>query len=222
MTLQCMRLIFSNASFFSNLPLFCSAAQQAPYKRTYLPIVESTDETDEWYYHPTMQVKVNEAGTHVYDIKNECFIKIRRYEWKTSDWKVHRAKIRKKEMLYDRVALECFIGRVLRKGETVEHIDCDRDNNHKSNLIPRYRLFQANARKVHKLKVDGKHTGVYKRADGRGWFACVRLYTPDGCVASVEVRKYFWLTQYGTSEKAEEAAVAFRRKHCLQEGMIWV
>lgn len=169
-----------------------------------------------------MHVKVNEAGTHLYDIKKQCFKNIRRYEWKTCDLKVYKVTIGTKETLFDRIALECFTGRVLRKGETVEHIDCDRDNNRKSNLIPRYRLFQASARKVHKLKVDGKNTGVRKRKDGRGWYAVVRLYTPDGCTASIEIRKFFWISQYGTSEKAEKAAVAFRRKHCLENGMIWV
>jgi hypothetical protein len=82
--------------------------------------------------------------------------------------------------------------------------------------------FFKHARNIHKLEVDGKHqTGVYPLPDGQGFRGDVRMYTPDGVTASVSLRKYFYITQYGsTSDEYERAAVAFRRKHTLREGMV--
>jgi hypothetical protein len=80
-------------------------------------------------------------------------------------------------------------------GETCEHIDGDRDSEHASNLIPRFGLFQANARKIHKFVVDGKTTGVTLMHDARCYRASVRMYTPDSYRASMGLHKYFWKSQ---------------------------
>jgi hypothetical protein len=121
-----------------------------------------------------------------------------------------------------RLALECFLGRELFPKETCEHIDCDRTNNSKSNLLPRYRLFQNNARKCHKFKVDSKETGVSETPDGRAFRARVQIYTPDDCSALVSLSKHFWVRQYSSRDEALKAAVAFRHQHTLQVGMVWV
>jgi hypothetical protein len=187
-----------------------------------LPIDESTLDNDGWYYHHSKPVKVNESGTHVYHLKKRKFLNIRLFEWKICDWKKLQLSVDGKPLSFDRLALECFIGRDLLPGETCEHIDCDRTNNSADNLLPRYRLFQANARKIHKFEVHGKENGVCKRPDGRGWTVSVRMYTPDSVTASVELRKHFWNNHYGGSEEAEKEAVAFHRKHTLRDGMIYV
>jgi hypothetical protein len=188
---------------------------------TYLPIVESTLETDTWFRHPTKPIKVNEDGTHVRDIENHKFLPIRRYQWKTCKWVENKVTIFRVDKYLRRLVLECFLGRELFPKETCEHIDCDRTNNSKSNLLPRYSLFQANARKCHKFQVDGKETGVYECHDGRAFRACVRIYTPDDRSASVSLQKCFWVHRYGGRDEAYEAAVAFRNKHTLQAGMVW-
>jgi hypothetical protein len=165
---------------------------------------------------------VNEAGTHIFHIQKNRFLNIRQYSWHTCDWKTHKVSINK-DRTFSRVALECFIGRELLSGEQCEHIDCERDNNSKSNLIPRYVLFQANARKVHKFAVDGKVTGVKPTKKGDGFEARVRLYTPDSYTVSLTLSKYFYATQFdGSLKAAEQAAVAFRRKHTLPPGMVYV
>jgi hypothetical protein len=186
-----------------------------------LEIDESTLDTDEWSYHPNKPVAVNQAGTHVYHLKKQIFLNVRLYEWKTCDWKLAKVSVDGKDTQLDRLALECFIGRELLPGETVEHIDCNRANQSEPNLLPRYRLFQANARKLHKFVVDGKVTGVTPQGD-QGFCARIRVYTPDGCSASVEKRKYFSATKYGSRDEAERAAIAYRRHFDLKEGMQWI
>lgn len=208
--------------FSSNTHLCYRSAEKRPYTITVMPIDESTLENDCWLYHPTKQVAVNEDGTHLYNLKSGKFSNISLYAWTTCDWKKLVVSVDGKVVQFSRLALECFIGRELFPKETCEHIDCDRTNNRKKNLIPRYRLFQANARKMHKLVSDDKVIGVLERQDGRGWSAHVRMYTLDGRSASVEFRKYFFISQYGSSEKAKEAAIAFRQKHFLRDGMVYV
>ena len=87
----------------------------------------------------------------------------------------------------------------LLKGETVEHIDCDRDNNSESNLLARYALFQANARKCHKFEVDGKETGVWENPNGREIRARERRVSPPNWyryrVAKLARESSRWLTQ---------------------------
>jgi hypothetical protein len=169
-----------------------------------------------------MPVMVNEAGTHIFHIQKNRFLNICRYSYRTCDWKNHKVSINK-PLTFSRVAVECFGGRELLPGEQCEHIDCDRDNNSKPNLIPRYALFQANARKVHKFAVDGKVTRVRPTKDEDGFVARVRLYTPDSYTASLTLRKRFYATQFdGNLEAAKQAAVAFRQQHTLQAGMISV
>lgn len=46
----------------------------------YLPIDESTLETDTWFRHPTKLIQVNEHGTHVRDIQNDKFLEIHCYK----------------------------------------------------------------------------------------------------------------------------------------------
>lgn len=209
---------------FSNILICCRAAEKALYTKTYLPIDESTLENDTWFNHPTLPVKVNEDGTHIFDRTNHKFKPIRRYAWKTCDWVTVRVSIIGTDKIFSRVALECFIGRELLPGETCEHIDCVRDNNSESNLLPRFQLFQANARKIHKFVVDGKCTGVRPMGDGqRKYFQVrVRLYTPDSYKISLTLEKYFHRSQYGSIDAAEQEAIAFRKKHTLREGMVWV
>jgi len=208
-----------------------------------MPIDESTLENDVWFSHPTKPVIVNEDGTHVYNVQSEKFMNIRLLEWTTCDWKELRVTVMSggssstatqskaaasssvtNQCFLGKLALECFMGRELLPKETCEHIDCNRTNNSKKNLIPRYRLFQANATKRHKLASTGNDViGVIEFQDKRGWIASVRVYTPDGPTASVEKRKYFFNSQYGdSSEKAKEAATAYRQKYTLRDGMVWV
>lgn len=165
---------------------------------------------------------VNEAGTHMYNTRMNRFVNINRYSYHNCNWVEHKVSIDGKQCIFARQALMSYIGRDLLEGETCEHIDCDRTNNSKSNLIPRYGLFQANARKAHKYEVDGKVTGVSRHKDGGGYTAQVRLYTLEGYKVSLTLRKGFYKTQFGGElEAAREAAEAFRKKHTLQEGMIF-
>ena len=186
---------------------------------TYLPIDESTLETDTWFRHPTKPIEVNEDGTHVRNIENHKFLPIRRYQWKTCKLFVTKVTIFGAEKYLGRMALECFLGRELLPKETCEHIDCDRTNNSKSNLLPRHRLFQANARRCHKFQVDGKEIGVTESHNGKAFRARVQIYTPGDRSASVKLFKYFSVSRYGSRDEAYKAAVDFRRKHTLQDGM---
>ena len=73
--------------------IYYRRAQKKPYTKTYLPIDESTLETDTWFRHPTKPIEVNEDGTHVRDIENHKFLPIRRYQWKTYEWVENRLNV---------------------------------------------------------------------------------------------------------------------------------
>ncbi len=165
---------------------------------------------------------MNEDGTHVHNIKKNKFQTIHRHESKNSSWVDHKVSVFGKSMIFGRLSLECFIGRELRPGETCEHIDCDRNNNSESNLLPRFHLFQANAKKCHKFQDDGKTIGVSEVHGGKAFAATVRVYTPDACSASVPWTKYFWVSHYGSKEEAKQAAIAYRKKHTLHDGMVFI
>ena len=197
-------------------------AQKKLYTKTDLPIDDSTLETDTWFRHPTKPIEVNEDGTHVRNIENHEFLQIRCYQWKTCKWLETKVNIFGVDKIFGRLALECFLGRELFSKETCEHIDCDRTNNSKSNLVPRHRLFQSNARRCHKFQVDGRVTGVTEVQNGRAFRACVRIYTPDDRSASIRLTKHFWVRRYSSKDEAFNAAVDFRRKYTLQAGMVWV
>ena len=218
--LACVRLLFSFLTY--DVYICYRRAQKKLYTKTDLPIDESTLETDTWFRHPTKPIKVNEDGTHVRDIENHKFLPIRRYQWKPCKWYETKVNVFGASKYFGRLALECFLGRELLPKETCEHIDCDRTKNSKSNLLPRYAMFQANARKCHKFQVDGKETGVDECANGRAFRARVQIYTPDDRSASVRLSKHFSVCQYGSRDAAREAAVDFRRKYTLKEGMVWV
>ena len=217
-----------NFSFLTYDVYICySSAQKTKYTTITLPQDLSTLETDAWFQHPTEPIEVNEHGTHVRynrpgNILDGKFLNIRRKSWEDTEWIDHGVSVRAKEFIFSRLVLECKLGRKLLPGETCEHIDCNRDNNRMSNLLSRYQLFQANARKCHKFQVDGKVTGVYEVKDGRYFEANVRIYTPGGRSASISFKKCFSVSKYGGRDKAWRAAVAFREQHTLQAGMCYI
>ncbi len=186
-----------------------------------MSIDEATLDNDRWYQHPTEKIKINESGTHIYHLEREKFLTIRRYTWKTRDWVEHKVSLGLgKDRLFHRLALECFGGKLL-GSLTCEHIDCDRTNNSRQNLKAATRLYQANAKKIHKSGVDNQlPLGVREVPQDGGWSVSVRIYTPGETKISIEQKKWFGNSQYpGGREEAKQAAIDYRNKYTLREGM---
>ena len=202
-----------------------AAEKRAKYVTgTVMEIDESTLDTDEWLEHPTLPIMINLGGNHVYHHGMQKFLTIRHTKWILRDWEEQSVTVDRCSKGLPKLVLECKLGRELqtKSGETVEHIDSDRTNNHVDNLIPRHRLFQANAKKKHKDPTTSKMLGIAKCKDTDRYYAEVQVYTPDDKTASVQKRKYFSAFQYGSLEKAKEAAIAYRFKHTLGvDGMNW-
>ena len=194
----------------------------------YLPIDEDCYDDETWYHHPTLPVQVNSLGTHIFDEAKGKFQQIRVLNFRNGKWVelrvdfISAGNVRR----FSRLALECFLGRKLLRGETVEHIDHCRTNNRIGNLLPRFKLFQGNNRRSYKLRVDGTVTGVhlFSQATGvpTGWRVNVRLFTPEGPVMSVGVKKYFGFKKYGGKEAALKAANDWKQTYTLKEGMVFV
>ena len=160
---------------------------------------------------------VNEEGTHLYNVEKEEFILIRKYTWKVGSWVMYKIKFKGKQKQGDRLALECFIGRPLRRQETVEHIDNSRHNNSKSNLLPRFKLFQTHNRSRYRSNCE---TNLQDR--GTNYLATVHIYTPDGPHVSLRHCKCFSVSTYGSKADAKEAAMAWKDRYTLREGMVFV
>jgi hypothetical protein len=172
--------------------------------------------TDRWYKHPRLPVKVNEAGTHIYNTNRKKFLQIRRVTYKYSPDVVWKCCIAGGEEYYSRIALECFT-KVLLVGEmTCDHRDCNGDNNCITNLSAKGRLFQSNHMKIHRDPVKGKVVGVNRQGNNSnnpGWEAYVRAIKIDRGVGRTQrIRKRWSDRKYGYEEGRKEA-IAFRQKH---------
>ena len=70
------------------------------------------------------------------------------------------------------------------------------------------------------MGIDGSEVGV--NVKGKYWYAIASMITIDAPVATIQVRKYFSFQKHGGKEAALLLANAWRKKHCLREGMIWI
>lgn len=198
------------------------------YDKFVLPIDESIFESEEeWHRHPdpSFPVEVNDSGTHLYNYKKGRFVTIRHYKWKVSRWEEFRVHFASREHNFCRIAVECFIGRKLMKRETVDHANNDRRDNSYKNLSPRFMLFQVNNRRQFRLGQDSNHSGVSFCEVGKfpaHYVANSRMYTPDEKTVSKTFRKHFWIHHYGSKEEAYQAAVEWKDRTTLRQGMVFV
>ena len=119
---------------------------------------------------------------------------------------------------FDKIVLECKLGRCLKPHETVEHANQDRQNNNVANLLARGKLFQANSQRPGRLSPDTNMRGVHLY---RGYYvANVRELCMDGPTISTTKRKYFSIEKLG-KKQALEAAKGWREHFALTRGMLF-
>jgi len=155
---------------------------------------------------------VDDGGTHLLDLKTMQFKSIRKRVWKTCDLVVHRTTAGGKDVCYDRLVLECKLGRLLGANETVDHKNGDRNNNAFSNLLPRFGLFQANNKRPARVSPDTNTQGVHMLRNKKHCGASFPICLEEDCTRSMEGRECFSIKKLG-KEGAYNAAVACRDKH---------
>ena len=176
------------------------------------------DEKVTWCKHPELDLQVDDGGTHVLDLKTMQLKRIRKRVWKTCDWVDHKTCVGGKDVSYDRLALECKLGRLLGANETVDHKNGDRNNNAFSNLLPRFSLFQANNKRPSRVSKETNTRGVYL-LHKKYYVANFPIYLEEDCTRSMTGFKYFSIKKLG-KEGAYNAAVECRKKHVLSAGMV--
>jgi len=187
-----------------------------------LPINDAIldDEKVTWCKHPELDLQVDDGGTHVLDLKTMQLKRIRKRVWKTCDWVDHKTCVGGKDVSYDRLALECKLGRLLGANETVDHKNGDRNNNAFSNLLPRFGLFQANNKRPARVSPDTNTQGVHMAGKKKHFAASFPIYLEEECTRSMVGCKCFSIKKLG-KQGAYDAAVACRKKHVLSAGMVW-
>jgi hypothetical protein len=176
-----------------------------------------------WHENPKHRgVFVSEDGEQVYDRERKKFIQIYERRYKTSTWICRRLRLHGQFYFLSRFALEAFEGSVLESDETCDHGNHDRTNNEIGNLRRRHMLFQNNHRQPYRVS---KETGVQGvrlvrgRSNKKYFVVSYSVYTPDGPTYSIGRHKYFFVSTHGGEEKALEAAIDWRKKTHLSEGM---
>jgi hypothetical protein len=205
---------------------FRAAEKSINHKPTTLPIDLSTLVKDRWHKHPRLPVQVNEAGTHIYNNDSKTCIRINRVQKKYSHGLNWRFNFEEKNYEYSRVALECFTKQLLVGEMTVDHEDCNRDNNCMANLSAKGHLFQVNYKKIQRFPVEGKVVGVVRCTgkDGKhpGWKATVAEIMIDIGVTRTYPISHVWSDSVHGYEGGFQKAVAFRQKHTPREHMIGI
>jgi hypothetical protein len=175
-----------------------------------------SDENVRWHKHPELGLKVDEGGTHLYHVERECYLTIKKYVYRHCDF----IKQRWGSMDYSKIVLESKLGRLLTKGETVEHKNRNRGDDSFDNLVARHRLFQANNRRPRSISLDTNFQGTHYQAGKRYVVACVQMLIIEGREGSKTIKKHFPIKAMG-EEAANAAAKEWRSKHTLKDGMIF-
>jgi hypothetical protein len=178
------------------------------------PMNNDIHPSEKWYCHPVLDIKVNEDGTHVKRTTDGKLLQVRhRVYTKTTRVDV-KVCVERKDCLLNRIALECFLGRVLEAGEVSDHINRDRTDNSKSNLRARHRLFNANNKGVYSNNKTGVK-GVSFDEKNNCYIASIPVQLPVGPSTSMTKQASFSVKRYG-EEGARNQAVAWRKLHYLQ------
>jgi hypothetical protein len=209
------------ALFADNFSFLFSAAQKQAnfFTTTTLPIDEANAENDEWFAHPDEDLEVNKAGTHCRSVSTQAYKNIKVKTYLRDGWKDFMVSSSKS---FSRLAIECFWGRKLQRRETVEHKNGVRDDNSKSNLLPRFKLFQIASRRPFNVSLETNTPRVYRHGKREAYGAAIYISTPDGKTVSIRKNKHFWWSHYDSQDAALAAAIAWQQKHRLEEGMIYV
>lgn len=194
-----------------------------------LPVDEQILEREHmrWFRHPVQEhLKVDEGGTHVYDTNKKKFVKMRQRTNKKSGYVDITLTVPGGRRYLSRFALECFLKRSLQKGEEADHRNRDRKDNSKDNLRPLFRLGNANNKQSKYIcpysKVQGVHL-KFKKRDGKPkcFVAKAQMYAPDGPTRSSQIERRFATgTTEEDYEEALQAAIAWRNRHTLKDGML--
>jgi hypothetical protein len=167
---------------------------------------------------------VNKAGTHCRTVSAKAYLPIRVVTWHRDGWMDFMVSVDRKPKNFSVMALECFLGRKLRRGETVEHVSHVRTDHSESNLKPRFKSFQAASRRVLNVSVTTNTPRVFGKTNanmGNAYMAHIRIYTPDGVTLSIRKCRYFWFSQYESQDEALANAIAWQQKYRLETGMIY-
>jgi hypothetical protein len=119
-----------------------------------------------------------------------------------------------KALYLNRIALDCFLGRMLETWEESDHGNRDLTDNSKRNLTARARLFNASNKGLNFNNRTGV-TGVFFCEKKNHYVASIRVYTPDGPTISKGKKFNFSVKTHG-KKGAFDMAIAFRNRYHLR------
>jgi hypothetical protein len=154
------------------------------------------DPSEMWYRHPVLDIAVNEDGTQVYRTTDGKLLQVRHKVCTQTNYVDVKVWVEGKDRLLNRIALECFLGRVLEAGEVSDHINRDRTDNSKSNLRACSRLFNANNKGVYSNNKTGV-AGVSYYERGNVYVTSIPVYTPVGPIVSTRRKLSFSVMMHG-------------------------
>ncbi len=127
-------------------------------------------EEETWHDHPTLPIKINSNGNHLFDMSTRSFIPITVITYKLRSPKSNVPLIKVivsccgGTQIFYRVALECFWKQVLTNREHVDHVNRDRTDNTFENLRAVSALESANNKSTtEKYRKDESMSCVYHR-----------------------------------------------------------
>ena len=192
--------------------------ERVVYKISQLPITKNIPGTNEdndiWYDHPSEPLSINAMGDHVFDKTKSCFITLKEKAYINHDYVKIYFSWKGSQKQLGRLALECFTGNILLKGEVCDHINGDRRNNSINSLRAASFLFNANNKRLKTISRSGI-TGVLERDNH--FIATVRQLTPGFPTISKSKSKCFYYDKDDEDgkDKARCQASEWRQKHYL-------